>query len=42
MTALEVVQGVLSYVVLALMLYLLVRAPHNVALRAVTIMRNGP
>jgi hypothetical protein len=33
-----VLQGVVSYLVLALMLYLLVRAPRNVPLRVVTIM----
>lgn len=38
MTALQVIQGVVSYLVLALMLYLLVRAPRNVPLRVVTVM----
>ena len=38
MTALQALQGIVSYVVLALMLYLLMRAPRNVPLRAVTIM----
>ncbi|MFL6145651.1 MAG: MAB_1171c family putative transporter [Labedaea sp.] len=38
MTALEVFQGVVCYLVLALVLYLLVRAPRNVPLRAVTAM----
>lgn len=36
MTALQVLQGVVCYAVLALVLYLFVRAPRNVALRAVT------
>ncbi len=38
MTALQVTLGVVSYLVLALMLYLLVRAPRNVPLRVVTTM----
>jgi len=37
-TALQVLQGIATYGVLALMLYLMIRAPHNLALRAVTIM----
>jgi hypothetical protein len=37
-TQLLAFQGVLSYLVLALMLYLLVRSPKNVPLRAITVM----
>jgi hypothetical protein len=37
-TALQVFQGVVCYLVLALMLYLLVRTPRNVLLRVVTVM----
>jgi hypothetical protein len=37
-SVLEVLQGVATYLVLALLLYLLVRAPRNLALRAVTVM----
>jgi uncharacterized protein DUF6545 len=38
LTAVQVLQGIVCYAALVLMLYLLVRAPRNVALRAVTIM----
>ena len=38
MTTLQAFQGVLSYVVLALMLYLVIRTPRNVPLRAITVM----
>ncbi len=38
MATLQAFQGVLSYIVLALMVYLLIRAPRNVPLRAITIM----